>query len=343
MKRKIMLICAGFIIFVSSVVITTLEATDFFKQKDDYLSAANELLNEIESPIEIEVGEKTTISTENYTYSIKDNDVAAITKDNQLFGVAAGTRDIQIENEYGQTRTIKVIVKSNKIKNSPNTITIGTTSTTLSSTLTTSTVLTTTNSSTTEKVITTIKTEKETIATTTTEKIVEKIVYKPSTHYVHRSTCQWASEECYEITTTEGIEARLCDECNPNIEIITLYEEPITSNLSFVKTFTRGTYYAYGGGRCGGSGRSLIDCSWGNGTVKGSIASSYLYNLYGYNYNGRTMVYLEVKGYPSMNGYYYVDDSDAGNSNVIDFFYYYGSNCQFRNQGVVSVDCYIVR
>jgi hypothetical protein len=113
--------------------------------------------------------------------------------------------------------------------------------------------------------------------------------------------------------------------------------------MSYVKNFSRGTYYAYGGSRYGGSGRSLIDCSYGNGTVKGSIASSYLYNNYGYNYNGkRTMVYLEISGYPSMSGYYYLDDSDAGNSNVIDFFYYYGSNCQFRNQGVVSVDCYIV-
>ena len=54
------------------------------------------------------------------------------------------------------------------------------------------------------------------------------------------------------------------------------------------------------------------------------------------------MVYLEISGYPSMNGYYYLDDSDAGNSNVIDFYYTYKSNCQFQYQGVVSVDCYIV-
>ena len=113
--------------------------------------------------------------------------------------------------------------------------------------------------------------------------------------------------------------------------------------MTFVKTFTRGTFYSYGGSRTGGSGRSLIDCSYGNGYVKGSIASSYIYGNYGYNYNGsRTMVYLEISGYPSMNGYYYLDDSDAGNSNVIDFFYYYNGNCQFQNQGVVTVNCYIV-
>lgn len=115
------------------------------------------------------------------------------------------------------------------------------------------------------------------------------------------------------------------------------------SNMSFVKTFSRGTYYCYGGPRRGGSGRQLISCGCGNGTVKGSIASSYLYRNFGYNYNGkRTMVYLEISGYPAMNGYYYLDDSDAGNPNVIDFFYITSSECLFRNQGVVSVNCYIV-
>lgn len=125
------------------------------------------------------------------------------------------------------------------------------------------------------------------------------------------------------------------------------YNEDNNTNTSygtsFVKTFSRGTYYAYGGPRYGGSGRNLIDCSYGDGTVRGSIASSYLYYNYGYNYNGkRTMVYLEVYGYPDMNGYYYLDDSDAGNYNVIDFFYLYNSNCPFQRQGVVTVDCYIV-
>jgi hypothetical protein len=175
---------------------------------------------------------------------------------------------------------------------------------------------------------------------------INTIVYKPTTHYIHYSSCRWADNSCYEITSTEDIEARLCDECNPHIEIINLYEEPQvesnSSGLTYVKTFSRGTFYAYGGAMVGGSGRTLIDCLYGEGNIKGSIASSYLYNLYGYNYNGnRTQVYLEINGYPEMNGYYYLDDCDAGNSEVIDFFYYYNSNCQFQNQGVVSVNCYI--
>ena len=120
--------------------------------------------------------------------------------------------------------------------------------------------------------------------------------------------------------------------------------ETSQSDLTFVKTFTRGTYYCYGKQMKGGSGRSLIACTTDDSVeIKGSIASSYLYKNYGYNYNGeRTKVYLEIKDYSSMNGYYYLDDSDAGNSNVIDFFYIYGSNCPFKNQGVVKVDCYIV-
>lgn len=187
--------------------------------------------------------------------------------------------------------------------------------------------------------------------TTTTTVVMETyVVHKPSTHYIHMNTCRWAaSDEVQRIENTEGIEARRCSECNPSMEIITEYIEPVpeviepTGSMTYVKNFTRGTYYAYGGQRIGGSQRQLIDCSIGDGTVKGSIASSYLYGNYGYNYNGkRTMVYLEIENYSQMNGYYYLDDCDAGNSNVIDFYFLYESNCPFQEQGVVQVDCYIV-
>lgn len=187
--------------------------------------------------------------------------------------------------------------------------------------------------------------------TTITTVVMETyVVYKPSTHYIHMNTCRWAvSDEVQRIENTEGIEARRCSECNPSMEIITEYIEPVpeviepTGSMTYVKNFTRGTYYAYGGQRTGGSQRQLIDCSIGDGTVKGSIASSYLYGNYGYNYNGkRTMVYLEIENYSQMNGYYYLDDCDAGNSNVIDFYFLYESNCPFQEQGVVQVDCYIV-
>ena len=113
-------------------------------------------------------------------------------------------------------------------------------------------------------------------------------------------------------------------------------------HVDFVKTFERGTYYPYPQGTKGGSGRTLIDCSIGENDIKGSIASSYLYNLYGYNHNGRTKVYLEVPQYPNMEGYYYLDDCDAWNPNVIDFYYYTANNCPFQYVGVVTVNCYVV-
>lgn len=88
---------------------------------------------------------------------------------------------------------------------------------------------------TTEAIATTTTTTSnvEEVTTVTTEPIVEEedntgeyIVYKPSTHYVHRSTCHWFNSECVPITSTEGLEARICTECNPDIEIVTQYQEP---------------------------------------------------------------------------------------------------------------------
>lgn len=66
----------------------------------------------------------------------------------------------------------------------------------------------------------------------TTEAPREYVVYKPSTHYIHKNTCHWCNSECYEISSTEGIEARKCSECNPDMEIITPYEEPAPTMTS---------------------------------------------------------------------------------------------------------------
>ena len=118
------------------------------------------------------------------------------------------------------------------------------------------------------------------------------------------------------------------------------------NGLTFVKTFNRGTYYCYGCNMKGGSGRQLISCYTGDGVVKGSIASYYLYANYGYMFNGRrTIVYLEIPKHPEMNGYYYLDDSSSPEgqykNDVIDFFYIYSAECPFQLDGVVQVDCYI--
>lgn len=54
----------------------------------------------------------------------------------------------------------------------------------------------------------------------------EYVVYKPSTKYVHRSICRWNCGDAMEIDNTNDIEARLCDECNPDIVIVNQYIEP---------------------------------------------------------------------------------------------------------------------
>lgn len=79
------------------------------------------------------------------------------------------------------------------------------------------------------------KTTQTTASVTTTSPITTDmpveietyVIYKPSTHYIHLNTCRWAEGDIYTIENTEGIEARRCSECNPSMEIITTYVEPI--------------------------------------------------------------------------------------------------------------------
>ena len=87
--------------------------------------------------------------------------------------------------------------------------------------------------------ITTTTTVETTVTTATTKITTEKkkvFIFKPETHYVHTKDCYWT--ECgiiEEITNTEDIEARLCDECCPDIEIVNLYEEP---EIDYTETYT---------------------------------------------------------------------------------------------------------
>lgn len=165
----------------------------------------------------------------------------------------------------------------------------------------------------------------------------EFLVYKPSTYYIHRNTCRWNKGDAYRVDSVEGLEARLCTECNPECEGFTEYVAPVeeipsSDGLTYVGEF-QATYYTAWIGACGGSGRSLIDCSYGS-EVKGSIASSTLYNLYGYYRNGRTTVYIECDSCPALTGYYYLDDSTASwVTYTIDFYYESGYNCPFQYTG----------
>ena len=138
---------------------------------------------------------------------------------------------------------MKNVVLTNSAKTT--TTTTSTTSTTTSITSTTTSTTTTTEATSTTEIATVptttiIETEKTTeevveeettteVATTVEEEVEnneperEYVVYKPSTHYIHRSTCRWFSSECYEISDTEGLECRKCSECNPEMDIVTEY------------------------------------------------------------------------------------------------------------------------
>ena len=115
-------------------------------------------------------------------------------------------------------------------------VTTGTTTTSFTNTFTTF-AITSTSTTTSETTTTTVITEElaapvetpaePTEATTQpAEPQREYVVFKPSTHYIHKSTCHWADSICYEITDTKEIECRKCSECNPEIEIVNPYIEP---------------------------------------------------------------------------------------------------------------------
>lgn len=66
-----------------------------------------------------------------------------------------------------------------------------------------------------------------------TEEVTETVVFKPSTKYVHRSTCHWVDDTCYDVTSDDGITAYVCSECNPEIEV-TVLEKPVSNTPSTV-------------------------------------------------------------------------------------------------------------
>lgn len=87
--------------------------------------------------------------------------------------------------------------------------------------------------------------ETEAAVTTTTQQPEEYVVFKPSTHYIHRNTCHWFNDECIRIENTEGIECRRCSECHPDMEIITEYIEPTpTANSGQSQLGSDGQYHS---------------------------------------------------------------------------------------------------
>ena len=70
------------------------------------------------------------------------------------------------------------------------------------------------------------------------EPVEEYVVYKPNTHYIHNSSCRWCDDTCIAIDSTDGVEARRCSDCNPDMEIVTPYEEPTPSYTGTAITVT---------------------------------------------------------------------------------------------------------
>ena len=111
------------------------------------------------------------------------------------------------------------------------TTTTSTSTTSLTSTSTTTTLISTSTSSVaeTEPAAPVTTAEVTEAAPTQAETPREYIVYKPSTHYIHKSTCYWVDSTCYEITDTNDIECRKCSECNPDLEIVNPYVSNATA------------------------------------------------------------------------------------------------------------------
>lgn len=140
----------------------------------------------------------------------------------------------------------------------------------------------------------------------------EYIVYKPSTHYVHRSTCHWVDSTCYEITDTEGLEARICTECNPDIQIVTPYiPEPVPAETSssisaeYLGNFRITGYVATGSKTASGTWPSAGRTIAMNAAQRKSLGLSY-----------GQQIYIEGN---SINGIYTIEDSGCG-WGVVDVF-----------------------
>ena len=157
---------------------------------------------------------------------------------------------------------------------------------------------------------------------------------------VHTPSCIYADPSCMEVIEDGYIDcARKCTECNPDIEIGTIYEEPIieeddddtyyeeSDGLTRNWTVDEMTYYSGPYGCYGAAGRTLIN----NYSVAcNSIPLG-------------TIVYIQSSD-GSVDGYYRVDDTGGMGDHVIDIFYsdYSNTPSSFRQLGIVSCEVWIL-
>ena len=84
----------------------------------------------------------------------------------------------------------------------------------------------------------------------------------------------------------------------------------------------------------------LVSCYIKQDFYKGSVASRFVYENYGYERNGKTMVRVEFPKYPELNGWYSVDDCCAS-MNVADFYFADYSTCPWQLLGVTECEMWI--
>ena len=154
--------------------------------------------------------------------------------------------------------------------------------------------------------------------------------------------------EAVEIVEEMVTEATITTSTTLSTTVTTMTESSTTmvttsdwkANMTLLGAFTA-TYYKGNYTPCnGGSGRMLVSCYEKETSYKGSVASKYVYERYGYYLNDKTMVYIEFGKYPRLNGWYSVDDCNA-DPKIVDFYFADYSTCPWQNDGLTSVDVWI--
>lgn len=182
--------------------------------KSDGFTYATETLTTTVATMTTFYAQETSVSNLNVIV-----DTTTTTTTEAVTSATKPTSQTTIETVTSSTKPTTIVTSSTKPATTVTSSIKLTSQTTTSQTTTTTTKRNTTVSSTTVPIMET---------TTTTKTSVETyVVYKPSTHYIHKNTCHWVNAECYRIESTAGLEARKCTECNPEMEIETPYVEPV--------------------------------------------------------------------------------------------------------------------
>lgn len=117
-------------------------------------------------------------------------------------------------------------------------------------------------------------------------------------------------------------------------------EPPESSERIFLGAY-KATYYRGSGYPCnGGSGRVLNSCYVKDDEYKGSVASRFVYESYGYFKDGVTTVYIEFPEFPKLDGLYSVDDCNA-ESGIFDFYFAEYGDCPWKYDGVTVCKVWI--